>query len=174
MAQQSVTVTGQVVGNPVITKLNTGSEIVRFRIASSRRRLNEKTNEWESYDTLYIGVECWSQLARNVKMSLKMGMSVIATGIFVTSEWTDKDGIKQSRIVLKAAHVGVDLNRYTVNSLPTVPVTAVGDRRVAAPKVFNPEASNAYDRDLTKPEGEAAAEVDTQRNQDSALRAVSG
>lgn len=171
MAQQSVTVTGQVVGNPVLTKLNTGSEIVRFRVASSRRRRNPNTNEWESYDSLYVGVECWGQLARNVKTSLHVGMSVIATGVFVTSEWTDKEGMKQSRIVLKAAHVGVDLHRFTVNAVSTAPAVSLGDQRISPPKPFDPEAKDAYDRDLTQSEN---SDESSNVPREAKLQAVSG
>lgn len=149
MAQQTVTVTGHLVSDPLLKKISETGEIARFRLASSRRRLNQGTGRWESYDNLYIGVECWGQLARNVKSSLRGGMAVIATGTMVSSEWDDKDGNRQSRIVLKSTHIGVDLSRYTVNSLPTAPLQPVGDKRVKAPKAFDPEAEGGYDEDLT-------------------------
>lgn len=150
MAQQSVTLTGHLVANPILKKVSKTGEIARFRLATSRRRQNTQTGEWESYDTLYIGVECWGQLARNVKMSLRGGMAVIATGFMVTSEWQDKDGLWQSRIILKSTHVGVDLSKYTVNSMATGPSLAVGDQRIDAPQQFNPDAPGAYDQDLTR------------------------
>lgn len=149
MAQQTVTVTGHLVSDPLLRKISENGEIARFRLASSKRRFNQATEKWESFDNLYIGVECWGQLARNVKSSLRGGMAVIATGTMVSSEWDDKDGNRQSRIVLKSTHIGVDLSRYTVNSLATAPLQPVGDKRVDVPKVFDPEAQGAYDEDLT-------------------------
>ncbi|MEJ5998328.1 single-stranded DNA-binding protein [Corynebacterium sp. H130] len=114
MAQHSFTITGNIISDPSFHSWE-DKAVYRMRVATSRPvRVGE---EWVNYDQLYISVECWGELARNCRMSLWKGINIIATGTLVTHEWEDKDGIKQSRIVLKATHIGPDLGKFVVNPM---------------------------------------------------------
>ena len=122
MAQQTVTVTGNLIDDPHLNRNIDGkNQVTRIRIAASRS-VRDGEN-WQTYDQLYINGEMWGDLAKNAKASLVKGMPVIATGTLVTNEWDDPklldaDGkaLKRQEVRLKVRHVGVDLNRYIVAS----------------------------------------------------------
>ncbi|MDH2456158.1 single-stranded DNA-binding protein [Corynebacterium bovis] len=117
----SVVLAGNVVGNPERRK---GTfDLVTFRMASDRRWFDG--TEWQQGDTVYIDVQCWGQLGRNVLTSVSKGMAFIVVGRLIMSRWQEElpDGTTRQRqaIRLKATHCGPDLNR--------VEVTAVRPRR---------------------------------------------
>ncbi|MEJ6013390.1 single-stranded DNA-binding protein [Corynebacterium sp. H127] len=112
MAQHSVTITGNIITTPTLKKLD-NTAVYKMRIAASRAVKDEK-DEWQNFDQLYISVECWNQLAVNCNDSLFKGMAVMVTGTLLTHEWVDAENKNQSRIVLRASHVGVDLTRHAV------------------------------------------------------------
>lgn len=92
-------------------------------MASDRRWFDG--TEWQQGDTVYIDVQCWGQLGRNVLTSVSKGMAFIVVGRLIMSRWQEElpDGTTRQRqaIRLKATHCGPDLNR--------VEVTAVRPRR---------------------------------------------
>lgn len=115
----TITVAGNIVANPDIKhdSPTNRSMLVRFRVAVNRRRYSE--GKWEDASTMYIDVDCWNQLAKNVHYSLRKGMGVIVTGELVQSSWVVRDeatGKEQPRSVLrvKATNVGADLNFRSV------------------------------------------------------------
>lgn len=119
MAQQSVTVTGNLTDDPKLKELVSGGYVGEIRIASNRAFRDEKgENGWRVYDQLYISGELWNDLAVNVRKSLTKGMPVIATGVLITHEWQDRnfENRKVQKIVLKINQIGLDLNRYVVGS----------------------------------------------------------
>lgn len=115
MPQIPTTITGNLTGEIHLKELSTGSRVARFRLAANRSFRDSEGN-WQSTDSLFITVDCWNQLANNVKTSLAQGMPVIAVGTLLTNEWTDTKGEKKQQILLKANHVGLDMNRYVVSS----------------------------------------------------------
>ncbi|MGP6174461.1 single-stranded DNA-binding protein [Corynebacterium sp. A21] len=115
MPQIPATITGNLTGEIHLKELSNGSRVARFRLAANRSFRDAEGN-WQSTDSLFITVDCWNQLANNVKTSLAQGMPVIAVGTLLTNEWTDNKGEKKQQILLKANHVGLDLNRYVVSS----------------------------------------------------------
>lgn len=116
MAQHSFTVTGNLTANPHYHRTGERQGVCKFRLGASRQRRGEDNN-WQSLDQLWLNVECWGQLAENARRSLAKGMSVIVVGTLVTHQWKDANGISQSYAVLKATHIGPDLNRYLTNSI---------------------------------------------------------
>lgn len=114
MAQHTITITGNIITEPTLRAV-AETHVFRMRVASSRAVRDG--DDWKNLDKLYISVECWGKLAQNCKVSLFKGLSVIVTGTLVTHEWEDADGNQQSRIVLRANHVGIDLVRNPVRPL---------------------------------------------------------
>lgn len=123
------TIVGNLTGEPSLRKAGT-SMVASFRIAASRRilRTNQTADsesrpedKWVDADSLYIDVECWGQLAFNVKTTLCKGRPVICTGYLITQSWVDKDsGASRSKIVFKANSVGLELSRYCASSRKSV------------------------------------------------------
>jgi single-strand DNA-binding protein len=55
-------------------------------------------------------VQCWRSLALHVRDAVRRGDPVVVIGKLRTEEW-DKDGMRNSRLILEALAVGHDLNR---------------------------------------------------------------
>ncbi|MCF4007447.1 single-stranded DNA-binding protein [Corynebacterium uropygiale] len=114
MPQVPITVVGNLTRPPKLKKFGENRHCCEFRIAANRSYMDG--GEWKQTDQLFLSVEAWGQLARNIKASIKQeqGVSLIINGILTTHEWLDAEGNHQSRTVLRANSVGVDLSRYVV------------------------------------------------------------
>lgn len=128
MAQQTVTVTGNLIDDPFMrTSIDKKNQVTKIRIAASRSVRDKETNNWQNFDQLYINGEMWGQLAKNVKQSLRKGMPVIVTGYLVTDEWEDNkyrevttgNALQRQQVRLRVFQIGLDLNRYIVSSRRT-------------------------------------------------------
>ncbi len=108
-----ITVTGNLTADPVVRYLpNSGKAVVNFDVASNRRWLNKKTNEWES-DTTFLGVTAFDRLAENTGESLSKGDRVTVSGRLSVDTW-EKDGQPRSKPVVVANEVSTSLSWATV------------------------------------------------------------
>lgn len=125
MSHNNISIIGNLTEDPKIVAFESGSAVAKLRIASSRSRRvkDEKGKEvWEDYDSLFIDVECWGQLAVNCGASLKKGFPVIVEGSLVNEFWEEGEGdnaVPRSKVMLKARNVAFDMNRYQLNSART-------------------------------------------------------
>lgn len=147
MPQIPATITGNLTGDVHLKQIPGGARVARFRVAASRSYRDQK-DEWQNTDHLFITIDCWNQLADNVRTSLGKGLPIIAVGILVTNEWVDKDTNEaKQQILLRATHVGVDMNRYVVSSMKP-------DSGVIVPGMSAPDTSApAADQVLSVPAG---------------------
>lgn len=126
MAQQTVTVTGNLIDDPFMRQTVTkDNQVTKIRIAASRS-VRDKDSNWQNFDQLYINGEMWGALAQNVKQSLRKGMPVIVTGYLVTDEWEDEryrdvegKSLQRQQVRLRVFQIGLDLNRYIISSRRT-------------------------------------------------------
>ncbi|WP_051866931.1 single-stranded DNA-binding protein [Corynebacterium atypicum] len=121
MANQPVTLSGNLTGPVHLRRTQTGALVANFRLAADRSVPVEEDGSWRRFDQLYIDVEAWGDLAYNCRASLRKGAPVWAHGFLVTQEWLSKpeDGEESkrlSKIVLKARSVGFELVKYRVAS----------------------------------------------------------
>lgn len=121
MSSHPITVHGNLVEQPHLSKFAGDAYKISFRLASSRRYFDTENSEnpngeWRQIDTLFLSVEAWGTLAHNARRSLFKGAPVIVTGSLVTEEWSNPDNSRSSRVVLKASRIGFDLNKYIVGS----------------------------------------------------------
>lgn len=117
MKQTTITVVGNL-ATPVDRRdLGGGRAVANFRIACTESRLDRATGTWHDGDTLFIGVACWRELADNVAATLGRGDPVIVRGRIYTSDYTDKEGRRQSVTEIEADAVGPDLARSRATGL---------------------------------------------------------
>lgn len=121
MAQQQglLTVTGYVGANPVQFNREGMPHASSFRLASTRRYFDNRTQQWRDLPTTWITVKAYRGLSENICQSLKKGEPVLVSGTLATEMWADQNGKQQSRVVLEASAVGHDLN-YGVSTLRKV------------------------------------------------------
>lgn len=133
MSQHPITITGHLTQDPKTVRLKSGLIKTTIRIASSRRvrdlkqnngdgespqnsQNNSATDNWKDIDLLFLDIEVWDQFAINVRKSLSKGMPIIALGSLMTNSWEDSHGQLQSRTIMRANFLGLDLSRYAVAS----------------------------------------------------------
>lgn len=145
MANIDYTVIGNLTAEPFFKRFDSGSTVLRFRVATSDTRKvdNNGKEEWEDFNQFYVDVECWGALAVNAGASLRKGFPVVAVGKLVHDYWEEKadDGspIMRSRVKMKARHIGFDMSRFQVNSVrATVSSNAIDGHE--PPKVMDAEA----------------------------------
>jgi single-strand DNA-binding protein len=104
-----VTVVGNVVDSPRRVRLESGS-VTNFRMASTARRYDTKSQEFVDSGTLWVDIECWNDLGANVSSSVAKGDPVIVQGALTTHSWESENG-KRSAPRIRAFAVGPNLAR---------------------------------------------------------------
>lgn len=112
-----ITIVGNLTRDPELRILNNGSTVVNFTIASSERRFNRDTNQWEDGDTLFLNCSAWDSqhapLASNIANSLAKGMTVIAQGRLTTRTYETESHEKRTVVELRVDQIGPSLRRAT-------------------------------------------------------------
>ncbi len=110
-----VTVVGNLTAEPEIKTTKTGSSVLKVGVAVNRRWKN-KQDEWEE-EVSFFDVNAWGELADNVAASLAKGSRVIVSGRLEQQSWENKEGQKQSKVVLVADDIGVSLRKAQVQGV---------------------------------------------------------
>lgn len=113
MQDTTITVVGNAVDDAQLRFTPGGAAVANFRIASTPRRFNRQTNEWEDQDALFLTVTCWKQHAENVAETVKRGMRLVVTGNLVQRQYEKRDGTKGSSYEIAEAEVAVSLRSAT-------------------------------------------------------------
>jgi single-strand DNA-binding protein len=99
-----VTVVGNVVDSPRRVSLDSGA-VTNFRMASTARRYDARTEQFVDAGTFWVDVECWNVLGGNVSASVSKGDPVIVHGALSTHSWESETG-PRSKPRIKAFAVG--------------------------------------------------------------------
>jgi single-strand DNA-binding protein len=112
MNETFVTMTGWL-GGDVQLREAAGVPVASFRVASTPRRYQRKTDTWENGATQWYSVNAWRGLATNCEQSLRRGDPVVVHGKLTIRVWINKSGVEVTTFEVEAAFVGHDLNRGT-------------------------------------------------------------
>ncbi|NLT29079.1 MAG: single-stranded DNA-binding protein [Propionibacterium sp.] len=107
--EPQITITGNL-GNDVDHRM-VGEQlsVSTFRLANTPRV--QRNGNWIEHPTTWLTVQCWRQLADNVRDSLGKGDPVVVHGRLRTETWRTKEGEDRERQFIEATSVGHDLNR---------------------------------------------------------------
>jgi single-strand DNA-binding protein len=108
-----ITMTGNVVADPELRFTPSGAAVCNFRVASTPRKFNRQTNEFEDGEPLFLGVAVWRQQAEHVAESVQRGMRVIIVGRLTQRQYEANDGSKRSSYEIQADEVAPSLLRAT-------------------------------------------------------------
>jgi single-strand DNA-binding protein len=139
MNETYVTVSGNVVGDPVVRATRANVPFVTFRVASNVRRVDFKTGEYIDAGTNFVNVTAFRSLGVNLSNSLKKGEPVIVYGRMRVNQWVNGER-SGTTVEIDAYNVGHDLSRGQSTFV----------------KVFRPQL-NSNDR-MSDPEVQDAAE----------------
>jgi single-strand DNA-binding protein len=112
MHETYVTLSGWLGGNVELREAG-GVPVASFRVASTPRRYQRRTDTWEDGATQWYAVSAWRALGENCATSLRRGDAVVVHGRLSAQTWTNKAGVEVTSFEVDAAFVGHDLNRGT-------------------------------------------------------------
>ena len=87
--------------------------VASFRVASTPRRYNRKTEQWGNGDTQWYTVNAWRALGEHCATSLRRGDPVVVHGRLNATTWTNSAGLEVTSFEIDAFSVGHDLTRGT-------------------------------------------------------------
>lgn len=115
-----VTLIGRVGGEPDIKKLENGTTVARFSLATSDSYKDKDGNFQES--TEWHNIVAWRDLAERVEKNIKKGILVFVEGKVTYRKYTDKDGIERTVTDIVAAVVrGLEKKEATTEQPNTPP-----------------------------------------------------
>lgn len=120
MNETTVTMTGNVVGDPVVRTTKRGGTFVTFRLASTTRRFNAAEGRYVDSGTSFVDVSAFRQLGQNISLSVSKGQPVVVTGRLRVNEW-HKDERRGVSVSIDASAVGHDLSRGCTRFLKVRP-----------------------------------------------------
>lgn len=95
----NITVVGNIVADPELRFTPAGAAVANFRVASTPRRYNSQTNQWEDGEAMFLTCNVWRQAAENVAETLSKGMRIIVTGRLKQRSFQTREG--ENRIVFE-------------------------------------------------------------------------
>ena len=111
MADNTVTVVGNITRDPELRYTPSGQANVRLGVAVNRRWQDRNSGEWNEA-TSFFDVIAWRELAENVNESLKKGARVIVTGRLEQRSW-EQEGNKRSVVEIIADEIAPSLRWAT-------------------------------------------------------------
>ena len=112
-----VTITGYVVYEPELKRVNGDNALINITIASTPSRYDKNTNGYVEGETMFIRGTAWRTLAENIALTVRKGSLVIAQGKLVAKSY-EKDGEKKTNFELDIMELGLGLSRVAKTEEP--------------------------------------------------------
>ena len=135
-----IAMTGGLVDEVELRFTPSGKAVANFRLAG-KKRIRDAQGQWVDGDAIYLTVTVWEALAEHCAETLiRKGQRVTVTG-HLAQQWWEKDGVKQSKYVIEADTVSVDLRFSNYEEKRTDGTTgkaAGGDPWASPPQTDSP------------------------------------
>ena len=112
MADNNITLVGNVTREPELRYTQGGQAVTKFGLAVNRRW--QQNGEWKE-SVSFFDVVCWAQLGENAATSVSKGTRVIVTGRLDQRSYETANGEKRSAVEVVADEVGPSLRWATAN-----------------------------------------------------------
>ena len=112
MADNTITVVGNVTRDPELKFLNSGQAALRLSVAVSRRWQNRQNQEWEE-KTSFFDIQAYGAMAENAANSLTKGARVLVSGRMEQRSWDTPEGEKRYAWELVADEIAPSLRWAT-------------------------------------------------------------
>jgi single-strand DNA-binding protein len=153
MADNTITVVGNVTRDPELKFLNSGQAALRLSVAVSRRWQNRQTQEWEE-KTSFFDVSGYGSMAENAASSITKGARVVVTGRMEQRSWETESGEKRNAFEIVADEIAPSL-RWATAAVTRTPRNEGGsgsgsgyaDRPAPAPTRTNEPSTYAFDEE---------------------------
>jgi single-strand DNA-binding protein len=96
---------GRLTREPEARSFSNGGKVVKFGFAVNNRRKNMSTGQWED-EPVFVDCEAFNRgdqggLADRIEQSLHKGSQIFVEGHLRFDQWTDKEGNKRSRLLVR-------------------------------------------------------------------------
>lgn len=109
MMSNYVTIRGFVGTEVKCSVAGSGLPITKFRLGSTNRYLDKKTNTWVDGETNWYSVSLFRQLATNAGVSLQKGDRIIVSGRLRVRSWVNEEGKSGTTVEIDGDSAGHDL-----------------------------------------------------------------
>jgi single-strand DNA-binding protein len=123
MADNSVTLVGNLTRDPELRFTNGGRAVASFGLAVNRRY--QVNGEWQE-QTSYFNIVAWSQLGENAAQTLTKGSRAIVTGRLEQRQYENRDGEQRNIVEIVADEIGPSLRWATAQIERTARTDAQG------------------------------------------------
>lgn len=106
-----ITLVGNLVANPELRYTPAGAAVANFRVASTPRKFNGSTGQWEEGEAMFLTCNVWKQYAEHVAATLAKGMNVIVQGRLRQRSYQTREGENRTVFEVEVDEVGPTL-RY--------------------------------------------------------------
>ncbi|MCU9969470.1 single-stranded DNA-binding protein [Mobiluncus mulieris] len=149
MSSMNLTVSGRLGNNPIIRQGASGTQWVRFSLATSSS-YRDQEGKWKDSETTWFNCKAWGNFAVNIAQSLRKGDPVVAQGRLVVGSYEHSDqstGVVSERadIALHLTHIGIDLVHTS-----TVNVRHAGANKVTEKSGFDVEPEQTTNLDSSE------------------------
>ncbi|WOF24555.1 single-stranded DNA-binding protein [Microbacterium betulae] len=124
-----ITVVGNIANDPTPTTLPNGTAVLRFRLASNRRRFDREKEQWVEEAPNWYSVAAFRSLATNGAASLSKGQRVVVSGRLRVRPWQSDSGARGTEVEIAADALGIDLLFGTTTYSRTAAGAAYEPRR---------------------------------------------
>lgn len=108
-----ITVVGNLTADPELRFTPNGAAVAGFTVASTPRKYNAATQQWEDGEALFLRCQVWRQAGENVAESLTKGTRVIVQGRLKQRSFETREGEKRTVIELEVDEIGPSLKYAT-------------------------------------------------------------
>lgn len=96
---------GRLTREPEARSFSNGGKVVKFGFAVNNRKKNMSTGQWED-EPVFVDCEAFNRgdqggLADRIEQSLHKGSQIFVEGHLRFDQWTDKEGNKRSRLLVR-------------------------------------------------------------------------
>lgn len=107
-----ITLVGNLTADPELRYVSSGIPVCSFTLASTPRRQNQATRQWEDGETMFVRCDVWKQMGENVAESLAKGSRVLVTGRLSVRSY-EHEGQQRTSINLAVDEIGPSLRYAT-------------------------------------------------------------
>lgn len=112
MADNTLTVVGNITDDPELRFTPRGQAVANFTVAVNRRFKNAE-GQWEDRLDGFFKCNCWGSLGENAAESLTKGTRVVVVGRLQQRSWEDAEGNKRSAVEIQVEEIGPSLKWVT-------------------------------------------------------------
>jgi single-strand DNA-binding protein len=145
--ETTITVVGNLTGDPELRYTPNGDVVANFTIASTPRLFDRQANEWRDGQALFLRCSLWRQPAEHVAQSLNKGYRVIVTGRLKQRSFETREGEKRTVIELDVDEVGPSLRYATATATRITRGNATTTPPASAPPHADPWSAPAGSHD---------------------------